>query len=186
MDISRKYTVRDVEGMESHAELIAGNLTIEDKTSVTHNMVITDIVTALRNYFAKENANCKVFSENVALYCNEISGGGEDNYFLPDVMAVCGQDGVREDGVHVAPLFVVEVTSDATKKNDYGDKMIVYRNIGVKEYWVVDLQRKMLVKHQSINQYIPEPYVYPDIAKVSVYPGLYIDLSNYLKNEGVF
>ncbi|MCR5128710.1 MAG: Uma2 family endonuclease [Lachnospiraceae bacterium] len=36
---------------------------------------------------------------------------------------------------------MAEVTSESTRKNDYGKKMITYSEIGVKEYWVVDLQR---------------------------------------------
>ena len=60
--------------------------------------------------------------------------------------------------------------------------MIIYRNIGVKEYWVVDLQKKSVVKYLADNEFVPEPFLHPEVMKVSVYKGLNIDLSEYMKN----
>ena len=176
-----RYSLTDVENRTDHAELIAGNLVIQDKTTVSHNLVIAAISTALREYISDNNGDCLVFTENVALYCDELSDD-KDNYFLPDVMVVCDKNGIKENGVHTPPLFVAEVTSDATKRNDYTDKMIIYRNIGVKEYWVVDLQKKSVVKYLADNEFVPEPFLHPEVMKVSVYKGLNIDLSEYMKN----
>lgn len=180
MESVTNKTIHDVENMSGHVELIAGRVVIEDKTTITHNKTVAAIATAIRNYVADNNGECTVFTENVALYCNELS---EDNrfFFLPDVMAVCDEHGVREDGVHSAPLFVAEITSDSTKKDDYGDKMLMYRNIGVKEYWVVDIQRKMITKYLSWNQFVPEYFLHPDKLEVSVYPGLEIDLTEFMR-----
>ena len=176
-----RYSLKDVENRNDHAELIAGNLVIQDKTTVSHNLAIAAISTALREYISDNNGDCLVFTENVALYCDELSDD-KDNYFLPDVMVVCDKNGIKENGVHTAPLFVAEVTSDATKRNDYTDKMIIYRNIGVKEYWVVDLQKKSVVKYLADSEFVPEPFLHPEVMKVSVYKGLNIDLSEYMKN----
>ncbi len=60
-------------------------------------------------------------------------------------MTVCNSNGIKDDGVHTSPLFVAEVTSEYTKKNGYVRKMATYNDIGVKEYWVVDIQRKVVV-----------------------------------------
>ena len=94
-------------------------------------------------------------------------------------MVVCDKSGIKEDGVHTAPLFVAEITSDSTKKNDYGIKMYVYGEIGVKEYWIVDLQRNAVVKYVQERGFIPEMAMYPSISElaVDVYPGLTIDLA---------
>ena len=79
-----------------------------------------------------------------------------------------------------ANKFVVEVTSPSTQKNDYGDKMIIYRNIGVEEYWIVDLQKKIVTKYLAKEDFIPETYLHPEAMKVSSYEGLVIDLSEYM------
>lgn len=172
------YSVNDVAKREDHAELIKGVLVVTDKTSVAHNNAVLEIATALRQFIAENNGKCKVFTENVALYCNELCDDAE-NMFLPDIMIVCDENGIKDDGIHTPPLFVAEVTSESTKKNDYGRKMLIYSDIGVKEYWVVDLQRKVIVRYLSEGDFAPEVITYPYASKISVYtyPSLEIDLS---------
>ncbi len=175
----KRYSVKDVAEREDHAELIKGVLVVTDKTSVAHNNAVLEIATVLRQFLAANNGKCRVFTENVALYCNELCDD-TDNLFLPDIMSVCDEDGIKEDGVHVAPVFVAEITSEATKKNDYGRKMLIYSDIGVKEYWVVDLQRKTIVRYLSENDFAPEVIVYPNVKKTHIhtYPSLEIELSH--------
>lgn len=181
MNTQHNYVLSDVEAMEKHAELINGNLVIEDKTSVSHNSAVSDIAMAIRNHIAANSGTCKVFQENVALYCNELLNEEDAiNFFLPDVMVVCDKEGIKDNGIHTVPKFVVEVTSPSTQKNDYGDKMIIYRNIGVEEYWIVDLQKKIVTKYLAKEDFIPETYLHPEAMKVSSYDGLVIDLSEYM------
>lgn len=182
MDSFEKHTVEEVANMAEHAELIHGNIVIENKTTVTHNLAVSEIATSLKKYISSQHGgDCRVFTENVALYCNELTQS-KDHFFLPDVMVVCDPEGIDDTGVHVAPLFVAEVTSEATRKNDYFDKMMVYREIGVEEYWVVDIQRKIVNKYLLSNDY-PETYIYPETVKVSVYPELSIDLSEFMRSN---
>lgn len=173
------YSIKDVSERDDHAELIKGSLVVTDRTSVAHNNAVLEIASALRQFIMANNGKCKVFTENVALYCNELCDDA-GNLFLPDIMSVCDEAGIKDDGIHTAPLFVVEVTSEATKKNDYGIKMLIYRDIGVKEYWVVDLQRKVITRYLSENDFAPEIITYPLAGKISVhtYPSLEIDLSH--------
>ncbi len=163
---------------EEHAEVIRGELVVTNKTTLTHNNAILEIASSLRQFIKDNYGKCKVFTENIALYCNELN---EDckSFFLPDVMAVCSEDGIREDGVHVAPLFVVEVTSDSTRKDDYGRKLATYSGIGVQEYWVVDLQKNRVVQYLSENEFAPEVIAYPSTSVLAVhsYPALEVDLS---------
>ena len=181
MNTQHNIILSDIEAMEKHAELINGNLVIEDKTTVSHNSTVSDIATAFRNFIASNGGDCKVFQENVALYCNELLDEEDaSNYFLPDVMVVCDKAGIKDNGIHVAPKFVAEVTSPNTQKNDYGDKMLVYRNIGVEEYWIVDLQKKIVTKYLLTEEFVPETYLHPEAMKVSTYEGLVIDLSEYM------
>lgn len=180
MDTIHNSFLDEVVNSEKHAELIAGRIVIEDKTTTEHNDVIMDIVFALKSYIAANNGKCRVFSENVALYVNELCDD-DKNFFLPDVMVVCDAEGIKSDGVHTTPLFVAEVTSESTKTFDYHEKMEIYRKIGVSEYWIVDLQKKVVQKYLKAEDYIPQTYIYPESMKVSVYPNLMIDLSSNMK-----
>ena len=178
-DNSVRYSIKDVIERDDHAELIKGTLVVTDKTSVAHNNAVLEIASALRQFITANNGKCKIFTENVALYCNELCDDA-NNLFLPDIMSVCDETGIKDDGIHTAPLFVVEVTSESTKKNDYGIKMLIYRDIGVKEYWVVDLQRKMITRYLAENDFAPEVISYSLTSKMSAYtyPSLEIDLSH--------
>ena len=175
MDASKKYTVADIDNVEKHIELVNGEMIIEDKTTSEHNEVVNEIVFALKSHIRANNGNCKVFSENVALYVNEMCDD-EYNFFLPDVMVVCKKDAVDDKGVHKSPLFVSEVTSENTRINDYNTKLDIYKQIGVDEYWIVDLQRKVIYKYLKSEGYIPQTFMHPATVEFTVYQGLKINL----------
>ncbi len=177
-DNSIKYSAKEVSERDDHAELINGVLVVTEKTSVAHNIAVLGISTALRQFIAGNNGKCKVFTENVALYCNELCDDTE-NLFLPDIMSVCDETGVKDDGIHTTPVFVAEITSLSTRKLDYVDKISIYAKIGVQEYWVVDLQRKAIVRYLLENDYAPEIISYPHAREISLhtYPSLKISLS---------
>ncbi len=185
MDYMKKnetYSVEDIEKMgEVHAELIAGQLIITDRTTINHNSVVVELCFKFKEFINSNKGTCRVFSENVALYCNELSEKTGKEFYLPDLMVVCDKDGIKDDGVHTAPLFVAEVTSESTRRHDYGEKMVTYRNIGVKEYWVIDIQKNIVTKYLLDNDYAPTTYLHPDKVDVSVYDGkLVIDFSDIL------
>ena len=163
------YTIEDVRAMEGHAELISGELVVSSWTTPKHNRVIGDIYLSFREFIRANNGKCTVFSENVALFCSELSDEAMNDFYLPDIMVVCDETGIKNDGVHVAPLFVAEVTSESTKRYDYVDKLCTYRNIGVKEYWIIDLQKHMVTKYLLSDDYAPITYLHPDSIGVSVY-----------------
>lgn len=99
-----EHTIAEIAAMEEHAELIGSSLVITDKTSVSHNNAVLEIAGALRRHISANEGKCKVFTENVALYCNELCDDDKNNLYLPDVMSVCDNNGIKEDGIHVAPL----------------------------------------------------------------------------------
>lgn len=180
MDSLHIYTLKDVIDSTDHVEMIGGNILIEDRTTVQHNIAVSEIVSSFKNFISSNKGTCAVFSENVALYVNELCGD-DKNFFLPDVMVVCRTDGIKDDGVHAAPKFVAEITSEATKKYDYIDKLEVYRKIGVDEYWVVDLQRNVVYTYLKDDEYIPQTFMHPKTMRVMSYNGLTIDMSQFIQ-----
>ena len=178
MDLKDKIGISEAENSEKHMEIVNGEAVIEDHTTFSHNDFVLEIALALRQYIKDHNGQCRVATENVALYANEILND-DLNYFLPDVMVVCDPDKIDEKGAHAAPLFVAEVTSESTRKNDYNGKLDVYRKIGVEEYWIVDLQRDMVVIYKKSMDYIPQFAIKPTALEVSVYPGLTVYLPEW-------
>ena len=64
----------------------------------------------------------------------------------PDVFVVPPVDGKRPRTWHDAgrPLLAVEVVSPASSRSDRGEKRRLYQQQGVPEYWVVDLDARLL------------------------------------------
>ena len=175
MDSKGKGSLEIVKSMEEHAELINGKIVLTDMMTTPHNRAVDKIVDALDS---KLKSGCEVFSKSVGLFVNEILGD-ESNFFLPDVMVVDKDAKVDDDGVHSAPRFVAEVISESTIKTDYIHKMIIYGEIGVAEYWVVDLLRKLIARFLADNDFAPELFDYPDtkILAPKTYPEVEIELS---------
>ena len=169
-----------VSNSEKHSEIINGVEVIQNRTTPAHNIAVATISTALRNNISANKGNCIVFTENVALFVNELCGNND--YFLPDVMVVCDDKAIREDGVHAAPLFVAEITSESTRHNDFGYKKEVYRAMGVEEYWVVDIQRNLIEKYLLSKDYSPDCFMHPEAMKVSVYDFVF-DVTTFIKQK---
>lgn len=139
---------------EEHVEYVAGTYVKKDFTSPRHNSIVQQLIRSFAGAIADDGSSCVTFSDTVPLYYEELlkkeSDTDKTHYYLPDFMLVCpenSEDGIRDDGVHLVPEFVAEITSPATKKDDYGEKMSNYQLMGVKEYWIIDLQKDVLVIH---------------------------------------
>ena len=146
--------------MEEHYEMIFGTKVIKERSSPLHNEIIGEIVSFLKEEIIGIWGNEKItkkemsvkwrfFTNTVALWCGDINDEFNDSLFLPDIMAVCDpkEGDIRQDGVHVVPEFVCEVTSASSWGYDLNQKRQVYKGIGVKEYWVVDPEKRYVAIH---------------------------------------
>lgn len=109
-------------------EVIDGQLVVSPLARPRHGLAVTELVYALRG---AAPAGLRVFGSCLGVYY------GDGNYLAPDVSVVREQD-LSEDGVHVAPLLVVEVASPGTWRVDRGRKREIYAELGVPSYWLVD------------------------------------------------
>lgn len=173
--------INTLEGMDTHAELIRGRLVIRDYTSPQHSRFELRVAGALEDCIRNRGLPCRVYADSVALLCDELSEETSlhtSDYYLPDVMAVCTPDRVDIHGVHTAPRFISEITSPGTRDKDYCDKMIMYRNIGVPEYWIIDLQEKRASRYLLEDGYVPAYFIRPDMLTVQTFPGLDIRIGD--------
>ncbi|MBQ2271094.1 MAG: Uma2 family endonuclease, partial [Firmicutes bacterium] len=67
----------------------------------------------------------------------------------PDVLVVCDRNKVTNHGIEGAPDLIVEVMSLSTKKKDMTVKLDKYIEAGVREYWLVDPQKKKVITYLS-------------------------------------
>jgi Uma2 family endonuclease len=83
---------------------------------------------------AARGGDCRVHGSGMMLRA------GEEVFYYPDVMVVCGDDEAGDDAIYQdAPCLIVEVTSPSTEATDRREKMLAYRNIpSLQAYLIVD------------------------------------------------
>ena len=125
---------------------------------------------------------CQAFSAPFDLRLPE-SGEKDENtrqIYQPDILVICNKEGLKGTGYYGAPNLVIEVTSPSTAKIDKLLKFNQYEKAGVKEYWIVEPDTKLVsvFNMQDNNRYgRPEIYSETDKANVSIFPDLTIDLA---------
>jgi Uma2 family endonuclease len=64
----------------------------------------------------------------------------------PDLMFVAADqlDILTDKNIRGTPAMVVEILSPSTRKRDLGIKRDLYARFGVREYWVLDPERKVI------------------------------------------
>ena len=50
------------------------------------------------------------------------------------------------------PLLIVEVVSPGDKRTDYKEKEFEYKNAGVREYWIIDVQNVQVIAFEIQNR----------------------------------
>ena len=118
--------------------------------------------------FIRENqGNCLVIPApfDVQLDCDDRT------IVQPDLVVTCRKERLLKQGLYGAPDLVIEITSTSTRKMDYTKKMIKYMEAGVREYWIVDLQKRKVVTYFFEEDPIPLIYSFYDKVPVRIYDG---------------
>jgi Uma2 family endonuclease len=98
----------------------------------------------------------------------------------PDVLYVGSERaGILRERVEGAPDLVIEVLSPGTARRDLAEKVRLYSESGVAEYWIVDPDREtftfLVNTPRGFHVRLPEGAVYSSAA----IPGLEIDLEAF-------
>lgn len=126
------------------------------------------------------NKPCQVFAAPFDLCIPELNEGDEEISNVisqPDI--VCDKSKLRKTGYFGTPELVIEITSPSTGKMDRLIKFNKYEQAGVKEYWIVEPEQKIVSVFvlQDNNRYgRPDVFSEEDQITVSIFPDLSIVL----------
>lgn len=90
----------------------------------------------------------------------------ENTVVQPDVMILCDKSKLKNGRVFGAPDFVAEVLSPSTKEKDMTLKLYKYSKAKVREYWMVDPMKKIVIQYDL--EHMEAPVIYGFDAKVPV------------------
>ena len=89
----------------------------------------------------------------------------------PDVLVVCDRSKYKNGRVFGAPDLVIEVLSPSTRRKDMQLKMYKYSEAGVREYWMVDPEKKVVVQYDLEHLEIPTIYNFQSEIPVLIWDG---------------
>ena len=89
----------------------------------------------------------------------------------PDVLVVCDRTKYKNGRVFGAPDLVIEVLSPSTRRKDMQLKMYKYAGAGVREYWMVDPEKKLVVQYDLEHLGIPAIYNFQSVIPVLIWDG---------------
>ena len=164
-----EYTVEDYYALpdDCRAELIDGVFYDMATPRVTHQLIAGEIYHQLKLFVKSRKGSClpMMAPTSVQLDCDD------KTMVEPDVFVLCDRSKFRSRCVYGAPDFVVEILSPSTRRKDTVIKLNKYMDAGVREFWLVDPDRKMvLVYHFSTNNY-PVIYGFDDEIPVGIWDG---------------
>lgn len=169
------HTVEDVLALPEGqtAELFDGEMAARTFPTATHQGIIGCLFTEIAVYLRAKEEHCRIMMSPFAVFLKDDGR----NYLEPDITVVCDEGRLDEEGCHGAPDWVIEVVSPASRALDYGKKLGAYIDAGVREYWIVDSEKKVIVTYYLEQPDIPVIHHFGDIVKPGIYNDLAIDTS---------
>ena len=183
-----EFTVEDYFDLpgDLHVELIDGVLYYLNTPSSMHQLVASQMFYELETHIRENKGKCIPCFAPWGVQLVE----DEDTVLQPDVFVVCQKDKIIKSQILGAPDLVVEVLSPSTKKKDTGIKYTKYKKGGVREYWMIDLEKEMITVCEFLQKEESRTTIYGlgDKVPVGIFDGkCVIDFGEiFTRLEGFF
>ena len=177
------YTLADVLCWDDRErwELIDGVPLMMAPPARIHQKIVSEINRQLGNYL--KGKKCEVYPAPFAVRLFEENGDlpeRVDTLVEPDISVICDPSKLDDIGCKGAPDFIIEILSSSSLRHDRVTKFNLYRQTGVKEYWIVDPNNKTVETYILENgYYVAQERAFEDkTLKVNVLEGCVIDLKD--------
>ena len=169
------YTIDDIYALPEgeRAELIDGHIYYMAPPSRKHQEISGELYADIKEYIRSHGGRCKVYAAPFAVYLDERS----NTYVEPDISVICDPDKLDDRGCKGAPDWIIGIVSPASKQMDYYTKLFKYRTAGIREYWIVDPSKNLVIVY-NFEQGETEQYTLQDSIKAGIYDDLVIDFGS--------
>ncbi|KUJ89628.1 MAG: hypothetical protein XD37_2157 [Thermoanaerobacter thermocopriae] len=177
---NKKYTYADylTWSEEERWEIINGVPYLQAAPTWQHQAVLLELARQFANYL--QDKSCRVFTAPFDLRIPEANEKDEEttNVVQPDIIIICDNSGLKKTGYYGVPELIIEVVSPSTGQKDKIEKFNLYEKAGVKEYWIVEPDEKvvMVFTLEEGRYGRPQMYSEEDKVKVSIFDNLVIEL----------
>lgn len=167
------YSVQDYWNLPegTRAELIDGELSDLASPSRVHQRIVSALTTRLNNFIDSHGGTCEVYPAPFA-----VNLFADDTTFVdPDVSVVCDHEKLSDRGCEGAPDFVAEVVSPSNPGMDYVSKLGLYREAGVREYWICDPRERRVLAYVFDSESVMQAYAFSTPVPSAAFPGFEFD-----------
>ena len=175
----KTYTAEDYWNLPDgqRAELINGQLYDMAPPSYTHQKLVMELSSTIREYIRNHNGSCEVIPAPFAVNLHV----DEKTYVEPDISVICDKNKFTDRGCDGAPDFIAEIVSPSSWRMDYSTKNALYTESGVKEYWIVDPAKERTTVYRYEEDAAPMIIPFDQPVVVGIYGDLQITIADLLK-----
>jgi Uma2 family endonuclease len=156
-------------------EIIYGEAYAMSAPNVFHQAMLMELTRQFANFLTGKP--CRVYPApfDVRLFYEEDES--DDTVVQPDITVICDKNRRGKEGGRGAPDLVAEILSPSNTAIEMQRKFNLYRDAGVREYWVLDGEQKDLTVYLFEGEkIISRTYGEKDAAPVTVLNGLSIEM----------
>lgn len=128
-----------------------------------HQLVVGALFRQISNALNASSCHALVAPLDVRLPHADEADERVDCVVQPDLLVVCDPAKLDRRGVRGAPDWIIEVLSPATAVHDQVTKRALYERAGVREYWLVHPQDRVVMIYRLDNG----SYGKPDVAELA-------------------
>ncbi|GHV74583.1 hypothetical protein AGMMS49940_18850 [Spirochaetia bacterium] len=173
-----QYTYADVREWadDVRAEIIDGEFYQMADPSTRHEIIKREIYFPILSFL--RGKTCQAFDAPFGVRPYPKKDNSDKTHVEPDIIVICDESKISERGCYGAPDLIIEILSPSTARVDLLVKFNLYQKIGVREYWIVDGERRLVHVHLLVNDvYTTATYDETGTIAIHVLPGCVIDLS---------
>ena len=175
LDLSKTYTFADYLSwqFDEMVELIKGKIFKMSPAPIPkHQLYAGNLFLEIALFLKK--TPCDVYFAPFDVYLPIEKTNGKSTVVQPDICVICDRSKVDDKGCIGAPDMVVEFLSPSTAHIDLTEKYQVYEASGVREYWIVSPNDKIIdifvlenAKYQLKGKFTlgdkVSPYIFPEL-----------------------
>lgn len=178
MNVIRKeetYTIEDIYALPEgeRAELVDGQIYYLATPSRTHQRLLFSLSRKIADYIDAHQGTCEVDIAPFAVFLNN----DDINYVEPDISVICDPSKLDDKGCHGAPDWIIEIVSPGSKSMDYYKKLLKYNTAGVREYWIVDPTKELVMVYRFEKETMDQ-YSFCEDIPVGIYEDFSIKVSD--------
>ena len=175
---SATHTIEEIYALPegTRAELMDGQIYYMACPTRTHQKINGEMYLAVANYIRSHGGSCEVYIPPFAV----MPYADDTTYLEPDLTVVCDTSKLEERGCVGAPDWIVEILSPSSRKLDCVKKLFKYRDSGVREYWLISPEKRIVIVYLFSKDDDTTIYSFEDEIPCSIFPDLKIRLADHV------